>query len=113
MPCPIGHLRKKKDFDSVFKTGRASYDQLLGIKAKPNTLSEMRLGIIISNKVSKKAVLRNRLRRQIRYIAAKHSFTTDFGNDLVVIALPAALGQPFADLEKSYLYNMRRLRIKK
>ncbi|NTW22552.1 ribonuclease P protein component [Candidatus Falkowbacteria bacterium] len=112
MPKLIGHLRKKKDFDSVFKLGKSSYDQLLGIKCMPNNLPDLRIGIVISNKVSKKAVFRNRLRRQLRYIAAKHADDTKFGNDLIILVLPAALGQPFADLERSYLFNSRRIRAK-
>lgn len=113
MSYPIGHLRKKKDFEAVFKMGRSSYDQLMGAKIMPNNLPELRLGIVVSNKVSKKAVLRNRLRRQIRYIAAKHAKDTNPGNDLVIIMLPAALGQPFAALERSFLFNTRRLRVRK
>jgi ribonuclease P protein component len=112
MSYPIGHLRKKKDFESVFKLGKSSYDQLMGVKILPNNLLGLRLGIVVSNKVSKKAVLRNRLRRQMRYIAAKHADNTKSDNDLVIIMLPAALGQPFADLEKSFLFNTRRLRVK-
>lgn len=111
MTCPIGHLRKKKDFESVFKLGRSSYSQLMGVKVLPNDSLNLRVGFVISNKVSKKAVKRNLLRRRMRYLVAKHADTLKSGNDLVIIMLPAALGQPFADLEKSLLYNLKRLRI--
>jgi len=110
MSSPNTHLRKKKEFELIFKTGRSSYDQLMGLKILQNTLTISRFGIVVSTKVSKKAVLRNRLRRQIRYIITKHP-SIKTGYDMVIIVLPAALEQPFADLEQSFLFHVRRLRV--
>lgn len=111
MASQFGHIRKKKEFDNLFKNGRASYDQLLGIKVLKTASGVSRYGVIISNKVSKKAVDRNKLRRQVRYLFAKHGEELMIGFDAIVLVLPAALGQPFASLEKSWLYHLRRLRL--
>ena len=53
----INRLTKQKDFEKVFKNGQSVYDGKLGIKALANNLPENRYGIIISAKVSKKAVV--------------------------------------------------------
>ena len=59
-------LTKKNDFDRVFKKGISVFDYILGIKILKNNLPDSRFGIIVSNKISKKANERNKIKRQIR-----------------------------------------------
>lgn len=56
-------LRRELDFDRVFKQGKAVKGSFLFIKYLRNNLATPRFGIIVSTKVSKKAVERNRIRR--------------------------------------------------
>lgn len=104
----IGKLTKNKEFDRVFKEGRSSYDKLLGIKRVENELQEARLGIIVSGKVSKKAVERNRIRRRIREI---FRLTLDKiqPSDYIVITLPEIKDKKFQEIEKSIKFNLKRL----
>lgn len=59
-------LRKQKDFERVFGTGSFFSQGFLAIKMAPNGLEYSRFGFIVSNKVSKKAVSRNRIKRLLR-----------------------------------------------
>jgi ribonuclease P protein component len=69
---PKAHrLKKPKDFQSVYKWGQhyKSYHLLMRVLSKkhqPMIPSPTQFGISISQKISKKAVVRNRLKRQIK-----------------------------------------------
>lgn len=78
-------IRHEKDFDRAFKSGRSFYGQILNIKKVANSLNKNRFGIVISNKISKKAVERNLLRRFIREEIKKYNSTDSIGFDYVII----------------------------
>lgn len=59
----INRLTKKRDIDEVFKKGKSLKHNFLILKTLPNGLQETRFCFIVSNKVSKKAVVRNKIRR--------------------------------------------------
>jgi len=88
-------LVKEKDFKKIFKLGKSSYTKIFRIKILVNDLKNNRYGIVISTKVSKKAVERNKLKRQFR--TAVHEFDKQLfhGWDLVIIVSPAALTQKY------------------
>lgn len=56
-------LKKKRDFEDVFKKGKTVKGSFLFIKYKKNELGVSRFGFVVSIKVAKKAVDRNRIRR--------------------------------------------------
>ncbi len=102
-------LTKDKEFDRVFKNGRTFYDEIIGIRALSNERQCNRLGILINNKVSKKAVERNRIRRQIRQIAGGQCKQIKTGYDIVVIVLPRAVGKQYQALEKTVIRGFKKL----
>jgi len=59
-------LRKQKDFENVFAKGAYFSDKFLTLKIVENGLDISRFGFIVGSKVSKKAVLRNRVKRVLR-----------------------------------------------
>jgi ribonuclease P protein component len=61
-------LRKEKDFGAIFKGGKTFKEGFLVLKTIKNNLDIDRFGFIISQKVSKKATVRNRIKRKIREI---------------------------------------------
>lgn len=62
-------LKRKKDFESVFKKGKASKGNFLFARYLENDLGFSRFAFIVSSKVSKKAVVRNRIRRVLSDIS--------------------------------------------
>ena len=105
----INRLTKDKDFDNVFKNGKSSYDKLIGAKAIQNQLGDSRFGILVSAKVSKKAVERNKIKRQIREIIRLQQDKTKPGYDVVIITLPAILGKNYQEIEQSVNRHFRKL----
>lgn len=75
MGLPSRHrLKKRWDFQSVYQQGIRRSSRHLIIRALPILQShdgepfDIKIGISISRKVSKKAVVRNRIKRQIRSV---------------------------------------------
>ena len=66
-------LKNKKDFERVFKQGKGFKEDFLFFKITKNNLKENRFGFIVSLKVSKKAVLRNKVKRRLREIIKKRA----------------------------------------
>lgn len=61
-------LIKRKDFEAVYKYGRFFSSGGISLKVKENNLADSRIGFSVGIKFSKKAVARNRLKRQLREI---------------------------------------------
>ncbi|MFH0955921.1 MAG: ribonuclease P protein component [Candidatus Falkowbacteria bacterium] len=84
-----------KDFKKIFKQGKSYYAKIFRIKVLANELETNRYGIIISTNVSKKAVARNKLKRQFRAAIKEFDKKLARGFDLVIIVFPAALNQKY------------------
>ncbi len=56
-------LKNKKDFEVVFKKGRALNGSFLFIKSLPSSCGYPRFGFVVAAKFAPKAVLRNKIRR--------------------------------------------------
>jgi ribonuclease P protein component len=93
-------LTKQKDFDNVFKKGRSVFNKILGLKFIANDLNINRFGVIVSNKISKKAVERNKIKRRIREVLQKEDPILKQGYDVVVIALAEVKDKKYQDLEQ-------------
>lgn len=84
----INRLNKTKDIEAVMKAGRSFYSPILMLKMKVNNLGTIRLGVIVSNKVSKKATARNLIKRRIRASIKQFLPRLKFGWDGVLLASP-------------------------
>ncbi len=104
-------LTKDKQFAAVFKTGRSSYHPALVVRAVSNHSQTNHFGVIVSNKVSKLAVVRNKLKRRVRYILNKHAFFLTQGFDVVVICSRESLKLDFIELEKTLVARLTQLRL--
>ncbi len=90
-------LRKKKDFEKVLKRGRGFKEDFLILKVKKNRLKELRFGFIVSQKVSKKAVVRNKIKRRFREAARERIKRINKKVDIILIALPGAEAKDFQE----------------
>lgn len=97
----LNRIKKKNDFDAIFKKGFSAKNNLFILKFLKNNLKEKRFGFIVSLKVSKKAVERNKLRRRLSEIIKKEIENIKEGLDMVFIALPSANKKEFLELKDS------------
>ncbi len=115
MFAKTNRLTKDKEFDNVFDPptggGKASYDKILGLKVAKNNLAKNRFGVVVSNKISKKAVERNRIKRQIRGAVEKNMPNMKAGYDCVIIAQPGITESNYQEIRKSVESHLKKLKI--
>ncbi|MFH1253060.1 MAG: ribonuclease P protein component [Candidatus Uhrbacteria bacterium] len=104
-------LRKAKEVEVVFTTGRSVFDPVCGFKFLKNNLSDSRFAVLVGNKISKSAVVRNRLRRQIREIIRLHLEKIRPGLDVIFIVRAEAKGKKYQDLERVIIGGLKRARL--
>lgn len=81
-------LRLKKDHDTVYKKGlryKSPFFLLICLKKTDSSLST-RFSFVISKKTEKTAVMRNRVRRQMRELVRKNLKFINSGFDCIMIA---------------------------
>ncbi len=83
-------LRKKKDFEVVFKQGDGFRHGFLYLKIRKNNLDVSRFGFVISKKFSKKAVIRNKTKRRLSEIIKAKLLKIKKGMDVIVVVMPGA-----------------------
>ncbi len=79
-------IKKKKEFEDVFKKGDKFASALFTIRVQKNTLSFSRFAFASPSKVFRKAVERNRARRIMRGLVEELFESIKEGLDIIFIA---------------------------
>ncbi|MEC4990093.1 MAG: ribonuclease P protein component [Oscillatoria sp. PMC 1068.18] len=93
MALPFANrLRQRRDFQAVYQQGIRRSGSYLKLRALYSESEELpaRIGISISQKVSKKAVVRNRIKRQIRAACQLLLPEISAGWKIVIVVRPGA-----------------------
>ncbi len=100
-------LRSRKDIEYILWRGRKIDGPLFRLVAAPNTYGHLRLALIASRNVDKRAVVRNRLRRRAREWVRKTSGILGIPADVAIIFKKQASGAPryifYEELEGLFL----------
>jgi ribonuclease P protein component len=91
-------LRKRAQFQNVYKFGIGWRNRFVIVKAVANDLEFSRYGFSVTKAIGK-AVVRNKIRRRLKEIMRTTPLKS--GWDLVVIARPESVEADFKQLEKS------------
>lgn len=94
-------LKRKKDFEKILKEGKGFKEDFLVLKFVKNNLKNSRFGIIVSQKISKKATIRNKIKRRIRALIYSKLPKIRENIDGVLITLPGLENQDFWEIEKT------------
>lgn len=113
-------LRKKRDIEITFERGRFVPGRLLHAKywkvdpaAYPKrgyTGEELKIAVIVSKKVDKRAVYRNRIKRQVREVLRLllKDKKIKSGYFITVMATPSVLGKTYQEIEKEVIFLLKR-----
>lgn len=116
-------LKKKRDFEIILEHGKFVGGALATMKywkidteqfpKRGYTKEDLKIGFVVGLKVSKKAVIRNRLKRQmrevVRLLLEKKQILP--GNMLFFMAKKEMIDQPFEDIAKDMEGLLRRARL--
>jgi ribonuclease P protein component len=95
-------LRHRRDFSTVYQNGVRRNSLALGLRAYSHRRNDLvplpsRIGFSISQKVSKRAVIRNRIKRQLRAITRQLLPHFESGWDIIIVVYPHAVRCDYAE----------------
>ncbi len=90
---------KTKDWQILHKQGRTVFGQGIALKILKNESGISRFGVVAGTKVSKRATIRNRLKRQIRAIIRQNYNKIRNGYDMIIIIRPELATKTFAEIK--------------
>jgi ribonuclease P protein component len=94
-------LKKKKDFSAVFKQGKTFKEKFLILRIRKNNQKNFRAGFVVSQKISKKAVVRNKVKRRLRQAVRTKTGEIKKGVDIVLITLPGIEEKNFLEIKEA------------
>ncbi|MCQ2441615.1 MAG: ribonuclease P protein component [Oscillospiraceae bacterium] len=101
-------IKSNRDFQRLYRRGKSAAAGTLVIYWQKNRQGDSRLGITTGTKLGK-AVVRNRVRRQIREIYRLNREQLLPGRDIIVVARVRAVSGGYHAMEKDYLRLCKKL----
>ncbi len=97
----VNSIKKEQDFRAVFRKAKSFRNNLFVFKTAKNGLDESRFGFVVSQKVSKKATTRNKIKRRLSEAIWAEMKTIKKGADSVLIALPGIEKKDFLEIKQT------------
>ncbi len=105
-------LKKKKDFQEIIKKGKKVEKEFLVLKFSENPLKDVtRIGFIVSQKISKKAFLRNKIKRRLREAVKNNLSNMKSGYDLIFFTKKAIKEKDFLEIEKIVKQTLKQAKL--
>jgi ribonuclease P protein component len=111
MLSKVNRITKKKDFEAIFKKGKIFKEGFLILRIFPNSLNVARTAFVVSQKVSKKAVVRNKIRRRAVSLIRPKLQEIKNGLDLVFIVLPGFEKKNFSETQETIESILKKAKI--
>jgi ribonuclease P protein component len=104
-------LRKSSDFQRVRQQGRSVTSRLLILAWTPNDEARVRIGFVISKRISKHAVTRNLIKRLLGEAVRPLLADLPAGLDIVFSARVQIIGADLSTLRQEMITLLRRARL--
>jgi ribonuclease P protein component len=101
-------LKKGKDFNAVYKKGQSAFFEGIFVKFLKNGEKESRIGLSVGRKFSKKAVARNRIKRQLRAISRESLENLKKGFDMIIIPQKVEKEESYGKIKGKVLAALKR-----
>ena len=109
----IGRLKKRSDFLCVQRSGKKWVSKGIIVEISDNDNLGIRYGLTVSKKVSKLAVIRNRIKRRLKAVA--NDVLPAYINhnlDIVLIGRQTSEDRDYEDLQNDLRWCLKKLGIK-
>ncbi|WP_165423572.1 ribonuclease P protein component [Ktedonosporobacter rubrisoli] len=104
-------LRKSSDFQRARQQGRMLTSRLLILVWAPNNLTTLRVGFVVSKRISKRAVERNYIKRLLGEAVRPVLADLPTGWDIILSAKHQASGVDLSTLKEDITTLLRRARL--
>jgi len=104
-------LRKSSEFQRVRQQGRSITSRLLTLAWMPNDVAQLRIGFVVSKRISKRAVDRNKVKRLLAEALRPSLGEFSPGWDIVFSARKDTLTADLRTLEQDIPALLRRARL--
>lgn len=112
MLAKINRLLKEKDINKVFRRGKSYNCKGIRASSLKTDLTQSRFCIIISSRISKKAIKRNKIKRQIREIIKSMLNKINNNYDIIFIVNSSAiLDKKYGEIRELIISSLRGLKI--
>jgi ribonuclease P protein component len=99
LPTKDNRIRRRPEFERVYKAGAKAHGRFMTVFALPNDGSTARLGVAATRKIGS-SVDRNRAKRLAREVFRRHKM--EAGLDIVIVPRREMLDAPFTSLQADY-----------
>ena len=104
-------LKKDNDFKKVFKNGKYYQQEFIKLKILKNDLTINRFGFVVGLKISKKAVQRNKIKRQLEEIIRLKLNQIKSGFDIIILINPEIIEKNYQEIEKILINLLKKAKI--
>lgn len=104
-------LKNDKDIKTLFARGKSVFDMSLGLKFFRNKSAFSRFTVVVGTKVSKKAVIRNKIKRRIRAIIEKRLPLIVGGFDVMILVKKEVLKIKYPELKDQVERVLKRAKL--
>lgn len=101
-------IKSNRDFQRLYRRGKSAVSPTVVLYWQRNRWGESRLGLTTGTKLGK-AVVRNRVRRQLREIYRLNRDKLLPGRDLVIVARVRAVSAGYRAMERDFLRTAKKL----
>ena len=102
-------LRARGDFARAYQGGKTRHGEFVLVRARANRKAANRYGVVVSKKVSKRAVARNRIKRRILAIVRTELPVVNglTGIDIIIVVRPNALTSSHNALQQDIIRTVQ------
>ena len=101
-------VKENHVFRRIYRKGQSSVQPALVVYCQKNRQGKTRLGVTVSTKLGK-AVVRNRVRRQLREMYRLHLPEMKKGYDVILVGRVQAVHTPYAKMDRQYTHALEAL----
>ncbi len=104
-------LKKDNDFKKVFNKGKYYQKDFIKIKFLENDLEINRFGLVIGLKISKKAVQRNKIKRQLEEVIQSELEQMKKGIDIIILVQPEIIEKEYQEIKETLIELFKKSKI--
>ena len=104
-------LKKDNDFKKVFNKGKYYQKDFIKIKFLENDLEINRFGLVIGLKISKKAVQRNKIKRQLEEVIQLELEQMKKGIDIIILVQPEIIEKEYQEIKETLIELFKKSKI--